>query len=236
LEKHAEEVDKELASLLDGLTKSSAELDGAAKELDQHGEKRKASTQAALSKVEKVFDELETAMKAGRQRLVGLLKQADIDDDVVVTTNKVEVLKRSSVITCHSQLLQRFRGLTSSDDVRQAVPILKERINGLEVGTELTADCKVVSNVELKLDQDVVARLKKELSELGQVDVIPVNAAANEMGMSVHTQKHTHAYILFPPLLCLSSFPAPPPPPSHHHRHHHHRHRHHHHHHCHHQQ
>jgi septal ring factor EnvC (AmiA/AmiB activator) len=179
LKKHAKEVDKELASLQDGLTKSSAELDGAAKELDQHGEKRKASTQAALKEVKEVFDELETAVKAGRQRLEGLLNEADTADDVAVTTNKVEVLKRSSVITCHSQLLQRFRGLTSRDDVRQAVPILKERINGLEVGAALSEGSKDVSNVELKLDQDVVTWLKKELSELGQVDVVPASVAAN---------------------------------------------------------
>jgi chromosome segregation ATPase len=160
LEKHAEEVDKELASLQDGLTKSSAELDGAAKELDQHCEERKASTQATVHRVEKVFDELETAVNAGRQRLVGLLKEADAADDEAVTTNKVEVLKRNSVITCHNQLLQRFQGLTSRDGVRRAVPILKERIDGLERGTTLSKGCKVVSNVELKIGQKKVTRLK----------------------------------------------------------------------------
>lgn len=194
-EKRAQEVGAELDGLMTKLQKSRDELEEATRELGQHDEDRQRGTQAALRQVKEVFERLEKAGKAGQRRLEGLLKDADTADARAVTGAKATLLERSGVLTSHYHLLQRYRGLASRDDVRQRVPDLSKRVEGLELDVTLPPDSEVISMVSLKIDPEMVSRLERELSELGQVELSAADIAVNK-AQRVISATSAHAHII----------------------------------------
>ena len=177
LEKRMEEVRAELAELTAMLSAGETELDTAISQLDQHLQDLDNRTQAAVAEIEATADRLESAVKAWRCRLKDLALSKCAEAKTAVTDGKTLLLQRRGRLTSHKHVTHRVEGFSTYGFFGDLATLLKTRVYGLDRSSLLPAVAKVISKMILTIDQQAVFRIERELSHLGEIIAIPVEAS-----------------------------------------------------------
>ena len=177
LEMKVEEARAVLAELAATLTAGETELERAISQMDQHLQDTEKRTQAAIAEIEAMCDRLELAVKECRKRMKELVLGACSDVKEAVEEGKTCLLQRRGKLTSHKTVIQRVQGIPTGDAVYGMTSPMKTRVKELNCSATLLVDAKVISMVTFEIDPEAVSRVERELSELGQVKIIPADVA-----------------------------------------------------------
>ena len=177
LEKRMEEVRAELAELTAMLSAEETELDTAMSQLDQYLQDLEKRTQAAVAEIEATADRLESAVKAWRRRLKELALSKCAEAKTAVTDGKTLFLQRRGRLTTHKHVTHRVQGFSTHGSFGDMAALLKTRVYGLDRSAILPAGAKILSTMTLSIDQQALSRIERELSHLGEIIAIPVDAS-----------------------------------------------------------
>ena len=177
LEKRMEEVRAELAELTAMLSAGETELDTAISQLDQQLQDLDKRTQAAVAEIEATADLLESAVKAWCRRLKELALSKCAEAKTAVTDGKTLLMQRRGRLTSHKHATHRVQGFSTHGSFGDMAAQLKTRVYGLDRSAILPAGAKVTSTMILTIDQQAVSRIEQELSHLGEIIAIPVDAS-----------------------------------------------------------
>ena len=175
LEKRMEEASAKLAELTAMLSAGETELDTAMSNLDQYLQEKR--TQAAVAEIEATADRLESAVKAWCRRLKELALSKCAEAKTAVTDGKTLLMQRRGRLTSHKHATHRVQGFSTHGSFGDMAAQLKTRVYGLDRSAILPAGAKVTSTMILTIDQQAVSRIEQELSHLGEVIAIPVDAS-----------------------------------------------------------
>jgi len=174
-----EEARAVLAELAATLSAGETELERAISQMDQHLRDTEKRTRAAIAEIEAMCDRLESAVKECRRRMKELALGACSDVKEAVEEGKTCLLQRRGKLTSHRTVVQRARESATRDAVSGMTSAMQTRVNDLDSNAALPVDAKVISTVTFVIDPEAVSRVERELSELGQVKVVPADVAAN---------------------------------------------------------
>ncbi|XP_070205273.1 E3 ubiquitin-protein ligase TRIM71-like isoform X2 [Littorina saxatilis] len=188
----AEAADKsreELSQMVTSLLSEEQQLEEAVAALERHLEATEKVVQEAVAEIDRTCDKLEKSVKECRCRLKEMTLDAKAKVKDTVLTVKVTLLDHRGRLTSHRRVANRTtRGSTNKGmcDVTRA---LRDRVNDILVTCcQRGADLKSVSMVTLTIDAAAVSRIEKELSELGQVKIIPASVGpVQNLGWRFHT-------------------------------------------------
>ena len=178
LQKKVEEARAELAELAATLSAGETELERAISQMDQHLRDTEKRARAAIAEIEAMCDRLESAVKECRRRMKELALGACSDVKEAVEEGKTCLLQRRGKLTSHKTVVQRARESATPDAVIGMTPVMQTRVDDLDFSTVLAVDAKVISTVTFVIDKEAMSRVERELSELGQVKVVPADGAA----------------------------------------------------------
>ena len=179
LETKVEEARAVLAELAATLSAGETELERAISQMDQHLRDTEKRTQAAIAEIEAMCDRLESAVKECRRRMKELALGACSDVKEAVEEGKTCLLQRRGKLTSHKTVVQRVQGIPTGEVVYGMTASMKTRVKELDCSATLPVDAKVISTVTFVTDPEAVSRVERELSELGQLKVVPADIAAN---------------------------------------------------------
>ena len=177
LETRMEEARAMLSDLASTLSAGETELGEAISQLDQHLQDIDKRTQAAIAEIEATGDRLESAVKAWRHRLKQLALSTCADVKSAVHDGKTLLLQRRGRLTSHKHVTQRAQGFSTHGSFGDMAEVMKTRVHDLDCSTKLPRDAKIISTMTLTMDAQAVTRIEQELSQLGQLDLTPVESA-----------------------------------------------------------
>ncbi|KAK7088346.1 uncharacterized protein [Littorina saxatilis] len=188
----AEAADKsreELSQMVTSLLTEEQQLEEAVAALERHLEATEKVVQEAVAEIDRTCDKLENSVKECRRRLKELTLDAKAKVKDTVLAVNVTLLDHRGRLTSHRRVADRTtRGSTNKGmcDVTRA---LRDRVKDILVTCgQRRADFKSVSMVTLTIDAAAVARIEKELSELGQVKIRPASVGpVQNLGWCFHT-------------------------------------------------
>ena len=154
-------------------------------QLDQHLKDMQESFKVTATEIETQFQRLESAIKAGRQRLEKLLEEACAEVREAVNEAKNMLLQRRVRLTNHCTVTERAQGITVPDVVSGMNRCMTSRIDDLDCNAILPEGAKVVSKVKLVIDPEAVSRIERQLAELGKVEAEPAEVMTQVKGMLV---------------------------------------------------
>ncbi|XP_070205385.1 E3 ubiquitin-protein ligase TRIM45-like [Littorina saxatilis] len=183
----AETADKsreELCQMVTSLLTEEQQLEEAVAALERHLEATEKVVQEAVAEIDRTCDQLENSVKECRRRLKKMTLDAKAKVKDTVLAVKVTLLDHRGRLTSHRRVADRTtRGATNKVmcDVTRA---LRNRVKDILVTCgQLSVNWTSVSMVTLTIDAAAVARIKKELSALGQVKVKPVSICTRHVRM-----------------------------------------------------
>ena len=179
LETKVEEARAVLAELAATLSAEETELERAISQMDQHLRDTEKRTRAAIAEIEAMCDRLESAVKECRRRMKELALGACSDVKEAVEEGKTCLLQRRGKLTSHKTVIQRVQGIPTGEAVYGMTSPMTTRVKELDCSATLPVDAKVISKVTFVIDPEAVSRVERELLELGQLKVVPVDIAAN---------------------------------------------------------
>ncbi|KAK7089862.1 hypothetical protein V1264_024202 [Littorina saxatilis] len=168
-----------LAQLADTLRAGERELDRSIQQLDDHLKEVEKQSAAAIAHIDAMCQRLAQSVEACRRRLTEMTHSACCDVREAVSEAKTCLLQRRGKLTTHTRVVERVQDAKSRHTVTSMTPKLKTRVDDLDYSVTLPADAKAIFKVTLIIDSEVVSRLEKELSELGQVKVTPTDIIAH---------------------------------------------------------
>nr|KAG5712428.1 hypothetical protein BaRGS_011402 [Batillaria attramentaria]KAG5712430.1 hypothetical protein BaRGS_011404 [Batillaria attramentaria] len=183
LEEKVKEAQAVLSELAAMLSAGESELERAMSELDQHLIQTEKNTQSALADIDAACDRLQKCVEACRRRLKELALAAKSDVAAAVNGGKSVLVERRGKLTSHKRLVERAKMTSPRSSVGDMSTTLKSRVNDLDRSTDLPANAKVITKATLTIDAHALARIEKELTELGKVDV--VNASPQPLPVTV---------------------------------------------------
>ncbi|XP_070205290.1 E3 ubiquitin-protein ligase TRIM56-like isoform X1 [Littorina saxatilis] len=192
----AEAADKsreELSQMVTSLLTEEQQLEEAVAALERHLEATEKVVQEAVAEIDRTCDKLENSVKEFRRRLKEMTLDAKAKVRDTVLAVKVTLLDHRGRLTSHRRVADRTtRGSTNKGmcDVTRA---LRDRVKDILVTCgQRRADLKSVYMVTLTIDAAAVARIEKELSELGQVKISPASVGpVQNLGWRFHTNHGT---------------------------------------------
>ena len=179
LETKVEETRAALAEMAATLSAGETELERAISQLDQHLRDTEKRTRAAIAEIEAMCDRLESAVKECRKRMKELVLGACSDVKEAVNDGKTCLLQRRGKLTSHKTVIQRVQEMTTRDAVHRMTTAMQTRINNLDCSVALPLGTKFIPMVTFVIDPKAVSRVERELSELGQLKIVPADVAAN---------------------------------------------------------
>ena len=179
LETKVEETCAELAEMAATLTAGETELERAISQLDQHLKDTEKRTRAAIAEIEAMCDRLESAVKECRKRMKELVLGACSDVKVAVNDGKTSLLQKRVTLTSHKTVIQRVQNMTTRDAVSGMTSAMQTRMSDLDCGGALPVDARVISTVTFVINPEAVSRVERELSEIGQLTIVPAVVAAD---------------------------------------------------------
>nr|KAG5712431.1 hypothetical protein BaRGS_011405 [Batillaria attramentaria] len=183
LEEKVKEAQAVLSELAAVLSAGESELERAMSELDQHLIQTEKNTQSALADIDAACDRLQKCVEACRRRLKELALAAQSDVAAAVHGGKSVLVERRGKLTSHKRLVERAKRTSPRSSVGDMSTTLKSRVNDLDRSTDLPVNAKVITMATLMIDPQALARVEKELAELGNVDV--VNASPQPLPVTV---------------------------------------------------
>nr|KAG5712434.1 hypothetical protein BaRGS_011408 [Batillaria attramentaria] len=178
LEEKVKEAQAVLSELAAMLSAGESELERAMNELDQHLIQTEKNTQSALADIDAACDRLQKCVEACRRRLKELALAAKSDVAAAVHGGKSVLVERRGKLTSHKRLVERAKMTSPRSSVGDMSTTLKSRVNDLDRSTDLPANAKVITKATLTIDPQALARIEKELVELGKVDVVNASPQA----------------------------------------------------------
>nr|KAG5693404.1 hypothetical protein BaRGS_009877 [Batillaria attramentaria] len=172
LEEKVKEAQAVLSELAAMLSAGESELERAMSELDQHLIQTEKNTQSALADIDAACDRLQKCVEACRRRLKELALAAKSDVAAAVNGGKSVLVERRGKLTSHKRLVERAKMTSPRSSVGDMSTTLKSRVNDLDRSTGLPANAKVITKATFIIDPQALARVEKELAELGKVDVV----------------------------------------------------------------
>nr|KAG5693405.1 hypothetical protein BaRGS_009878 [Batillaria attramentaria] len=172
LEEKVKEAQAVLSELAAMLSAGESELERAMSELDQHLIQTEKNTQSALADIDAACDRLQKCVEACRRRLKELALAAKSDVAAAVNGGKSVLVERRGKLTSHKRLVERAKMTSPRSSVGDMSTTLKTRVHDLDRSTDLPANAKVITKATLTIDPKALARVEKELAELGNVDVV----------------------------------------------------------------
>nr|KAG5712424.1 hypothetical protein BaRGS_011398 [Batillaria attramentaria] len=172
LEEKVKEAQAVLSELAAMLSAGESELERAMSELDQHLIQTEKNTQSALADIDAACDRLQKCVEACRRRLKELALAAKSDVAAAVHGGKSVLVERRGKLTSHKRLVERAKMTSPRSSVGDMSTTLKSRVNDLDRSTDLPANAKVITEATLTIDPQALARIEKELAELGKVDIV----------------------------------------------------------------
>ena len=185
LETKVEEARAVLAELAATLSAGETELERAISRMDQHLRDTEKRTRAAIAEIEAMCDRLESAVKECRRRMKELALGACSDVKEAVEEGKTCLLQRRGKLTSHKTVVKRAQESATCDAVSGMTPVMQTRVNDLDCNAALPVDAKVISTLTFVIEQEAVSRVERELSELGQVKVVPVDVPVDVVPVDV---------------------------------------------------
>ena len=179
LERKVEEARAVLAELAATLSAGETELERAISQMDKHLRDTEKRTRAAIAEIEAMCDRLESAVKECRRRMKKLALGACFDVKEAVEEGKTCLLQRRGKLTSHKHVIQRVQGIPTGEVVYGMTSPMKTRVKELDCSVTLPVDAKVISKVTFVIDPEAVSRVERELSELGQLKVVPADIVVN---------------------------------------------------------
>nr|KAG5689134.1 hypothetical protein BaRGS_013895 [Batillaria attramentaria] len=180
LEEKMQEARAVLAELAATLKAGESKLEGAISELDQYLVDMEKATQAALADIDHKCDRLQSCVEACRKRMKELAKGANSEAKKRVEETKWRLLKRRGRVTSHWRLVDRVGDrMPRVCGVSDMTSTLHTRVKGIDLSVTLPADLKAVSKTTLTIDEKALARIERELSQLGQLSVTPAVKVAS---------------------------------------------------------
>ena len=176
LETKVEEPRAALTEMAATLSAGETELERAISQLDQHLRVTEKRTQATIGDIETMCDRLESAVKECRRRMRELALGACSDVKEAVNDGKACLLERREKLTSHKTEIQE---LTTRNAVNGMTSAMLTRATDLDCSGALPVDAKFIPMVTFVIDPEAVSRVERELSELGQVKVVPADVAGN---------------------------------------------------------
>ncbi|KAK7094732.1 E3 ubiquitin-protein ligase Midline-1-like isoform X2 [Littorina saxatilis] len=167
-----------LAQLADTLRAGERELDHSIQQLDNHLKEVEKQSAAAIAHIDAMCQRLAQSVEACRRRLTEMTHSACCDVREAVSEAKTCLLQRRGKLTTHTRVVERVQDAKRRHTVTSMTPKLKTRVDDLVYSVTLPADAKAIAKVTLVIDPEVVSRLEKELSQLGQVKVISTEIIA----------------------------------------------------------
>ena len=76
-------------------------------------------------------------------------------------------------------MIQRVQEMTTRDAVNGMTSAMQTRIDDLDCSVALPVGAKFIPTVTFVIDPKAVSRVERELSELGQLKIVPADVAAN---------------------------------------------------------
>nr|KAG5712423.1 hypothetical protein BaRGS_011397 [Batillaria attramentaria] len=174
LEEKVKEAQAVLSELAAMLSAGESELEQAMSELDQHLIQTEKNTQSALADIDAACDRLQKCVEACRRRLKELALAAKSDVAAAVHGGKSVLVERRGKLTSHKRLVERAKLTSPRSSVGDMSTTLKSRVNDLDRSADLPANAKVITNATLVIDPQALARVEKELAELGKPQAPPV--------------------------------------------------------------
>nr|KAG5712422.1 hypothetical protein BaRGS_011396 [Batillaria attramentaria] len=181
LEEKVKEAQAVLSELAAMLSAGESELERAMSELDQHLIQTEKNTQSALADIDAACDRLQKCVEACRRRLKELALAAKSDVAAAVHGGKSVLVERRGKLTSHKRLVERAKMTSPRSSVGDMSTTLKSRVNDLDRSTDLPANAKVITKATLIIDPQALARVEKELAELGKVDVVNASVKLEQL-------------------------------------------------------
>ena len=96
-----------------------------------------------------------------------------------VNDGKTCLLQRRGKLTSHKTVIQRVQEMTTRDAINGMTSAMQTRIDDLDCSVALPVGAKFIPMVTFVIDPKAVSRVERELSELGQLKIVPADVAAN---------------------------------------------------------
>jgi len=164
------ELDQLTALLTDGENK----LDVGLQKLDQHIKDMQKRADDALQQIQATFQRLESAFKECRRRLEDMTRKSHADVTKGANEVKAVLLQRHGKLTSHKTVTGRAASHTDMCAISDVTGQLKKRINDLHRDATAPISGEKVTSFTFTLDPEAVARIERELSQLGKVTFTPL--------------------------------------------------------------
>ena len=155
--------------------KGESGLDEIISKLDQYFRDAMENLKVATDEAEAKFQQIESAIEAGRERLKKLQEEASSNMMESLKEVNTFLLRHKGKLTTHRNLVERACGLTTPDVVNGTIRSMRSRVDDLDCCDSLPESAKVVSKVMLVIDAKAVSHIEQEISELVKVKDIPLD-------------------------------------------------------------
>ncbi|XP_070206247.1 E3 ubiquitin-protein ligase TRIM45-like [Littorina saxatilis] len=197
----AEAADKsreELSQIVTSLLTEEQQLEEAVAALERHLEATEKVVQEAVAEINRTCDKLENSVKECRRRLMKMTLDAKAKVKDTVLAVKVTLLDHRGRLTSHRRVADRTTRSSTDKGMCDVTRALRDRVKDkLVTCGQRRADLKSISMVTLTIDAAAVARIDKELSELGQVKISPASVGP----VQVRTSIMVFVFVAFYPLI-----------------------------------
>ncbi|KAK7113981.1 hypothetical protein V1264_000121 [Littorina saxatilis] len=182
LEEKVKEARKTFAEMLATLSSGENELERAIRELDQQLSDIEKQAQAAMAEIRAACDQVDEWVKGCRNRLTDLVTNAISDVTNSVTKRKTHLVNRRVVMTSHKRVVERVQDMS----VREAdmSPVMASCVEVLDCSAAVTTEN--VPSMSVKIDQNALRRIERELGSLGQLTYYSGDAQVQEPSAEQH--------------------------------------------------
>nr|KAG5697118.1 hypothetical protein BaRGS_015253 [Batillaria attramentaria] len=172
LEEKVAEARKVLSDLAATLSAGESELERAMNELDQHLIQTEKTTQTTLADIDAACNRLQSSVETCRRRLKELALSTKSKVAEAVSCGKSILGERRGKLTSYKRLVQRVKMTSPRSSVGEMASSLKSLASGLDRSTSLPENAKVFTKATLTIDPQALARIEKELAEIGKVNTV----------------------------------------------------------------
>nr|KAG5697120.1 hypothetical protein BaRGS_015255 [Batillaria attramentaria] len=185
LEEKVAEAREVLSDLAATLSARESELERAMTKLDQQLIQTEKTTQTTLADIDAACNRLQSSVEACRRRLKELALSTKSKVAEAVSCGKRILSERRGKLTSHKRLVQRVKMTSPRSSVGEMATSLKSLASGLDRSTSLPENAKVITKAALTIDPHALARIEKELAELGKVNTVAASLVTQPAASSV---------------------------------------------------
>ncbi|PVD21954.1 hypothetical protein C0Q70_17757 [Pomacea canaliculata] len=167
LEDVAKETDQQLVEMSAKLSAAESELDGALRKVNARSAEVDRSEQAAVAKLNEVFEQLHQLVEKAREDLTSSARAAH--DEVRSELAEVKTLleRRRRSVASYKGLLTHVTDLVPCPSLTEAKVRLHESVSAINVSADVQSATTLPSMPRVKVDAAVIKRVQVELEHLG---------------------------------------------------------------------